>query len=618
MAHSRVIARAVPMGPVLGTAEKHRPTDTSRGRLSPPRAWWRKGSVCLRRVCKPFGCRMKYFSCLLGLLLAILLSACGGSGGSGGGAGSGGVGTPSALSYSTSAPVYTVGVAITTNSPSSSGGAVTSYAVSPALPAGLSLNTVTGVISGTPSSASAATNYTVTASNAGGSATTTLSISAATQATGSGKTITAASCSYADVSSAITSAAIGDTVNVPAGNCTWSSTLLINKGISLIGGNGGTTKITASLGAGYDASNFIIDINPTDYNANDLIRLSGFTLDANNNGSILKLGQFDKRPPFNVPTKIRVDHNILQNANLVGGYGIWNFCTLYGVVDNNTITNVAYPIKNDTQSLETWNTTSPQNNFVSGSNNYIYYEDNTLHEIAYPGGSDGLLVEQQFSGRYAFRYNQIVMHAVSYSLFENHGHQGVGPGNSGSTMGSGFGVELYGNQVLTNGYGVTFFKTRGGRSFVFNNSVDNGFDINAYDGSMTTCAQTYVREQTIYDNYFWGSRTGLTGAFAGVSADNSYNITCDGRSNIPTLGRDVVTDTSSPGVTAGTLANRPAICTENQGYWATNQSTTNLAGMIGVNPITAIAGTLYKCTKANVWTAIYTPFVYPHPLRSGN
>ena len=102
----------------------------------------------------------------------MLLSACGGSGG-------GGVVAPSALSYSNTAPTYTVGVAITANSPSSSGGAVTSYAVNPALPAGLTLNTVTGVISGTPTTASAATSYTVTASNTAGSTTAILSITVA-------------------------------------------------------------------------------------------------------------------------------------------------------------------------------------------------------------------------------------------------------------------------------------------------------------------------------------------------------------------------------------------------------------------------------------------------------
>ncbi|MGA3082249.1 MAG: putative Ig domain-containing protein [Terracidiphilus sp.] len=83
---------------------------------------------------------------------------------------------PSALSYSASAAVFTKGVAITPNSPTSSGGAVTSYSVSPALPAGLTLNTGTGVVSGTPTMVAATASYTVTASGVAGSTTTTLSI----------------------------------------------------------------------------------------------------------------------------------------------------------------------------------------------------------------------------------------------------------------------------------------------------------------------------------------------------------------------------------------------------------------------------------------------------------
>jgi hypothetical protein len=48
-------------------------------------------------------------------------------------------------------------------------GSVASYAVSPALLAGLTINPVTGVISGTPAAASAATSFTITASNSAGS-----------------------------------------------------------------------------------------------------------------------------------------------------------------------------------------------------------------------------------------------------------------------------------------------------------------------------------------------------------------------------------------------------------------------------------------------------------------
>jgi hypothetical protein len=40
--------------------------------------------------------------------------------------------------------------------------------------------------------------------------------------------------------------------------------------------------------------------------------------------------------------------------------------------------------------------------------------------------------------------------------------------------------------------------------------------------------------------------------------------------------------------------------------------------MAGVDPPTPISGTLYKCTAINTWTAYYTPYTYPHPLRNEN
>ncbi|NBS87440.1 MAG: hypothetical protein EBS60_05080, partial [Verrucomicrobia bacterium] len=86
------------------------------------------------------------------------------------------VAAPSSLSYFTNPATYTMGSAITINAPTSSAGAVTSYVVSPALPAGLTLNPSTGVISGTPTAVVATGSYTVTASNSGGSTTASLSI----------------------------------------------------------------------------------------------------------------------------------------------------------------------------------------------------------------------------------------------------------------------------------------------------------------------------------------------------------------------------------------------------------------------------------------------------------
>jgi hypothetical protein len=83
---------------------------------------------------------------------------------------------PSALSYSSNPATYTKDTAITNNMPTSSGGAVVSYSISPALPAGLTLNTSTGIISGTPTTLTEASNYTITATNTGGSTDASVSI----------------------------------------------------------------------------------------------------------------------------------------------------------------------------------------------------------------------------------------------------------------------------------------------------------------------------------------------------------------------------------------------------------------------------------------------------------
>jgi uncharacterized repeat protein (TIGR01451 family) len=83
---------------------------------------------------------------------------------------------PNSLTYATNPASYVKGTAISPNLPSNAGGAVTGYSVSPALPAGLSLDAVTGVISGTPAVVSAAATYTVTATNTGGSTTATLNL----------------------------------------------------------------------------------------------------------------------------------------------------------------------------------------------------------------------------------------------------------------------------------------------------------------------------------------------------------------------------------------------------------------------------------------------------------
>ena len=82
---------------------------------------------------------------------------------------------PTNLAYNIS-PNLLRDVTITNVTPTYEGAGVSSFSISPALPTGLSFNTTNGVISGKPTVASPATSYTVTASNLGGSTTTTFSL----------------------------------------------------------------------------------------------------------------------------------------------------------------------------------------------------------------------------------------------------------------------------------------------------------------------------------------------------------------------------------------------------------------------------------------------------------
>ena len=101
--------------------------------------------------------------------LAFLLVACGG------GSSAPGVPPPTGLAYPSNALWLPVGADMGSLSPQVSG-AVTNYSVSPALPAGLSLNPTSGVITGTPLRATAQSTYQLMANNGGGHSTFALTI----------------------------------------------------------------------------------------------------------------------------------------------------------------------------------------------------------------------------------------------------------------------------------------------------------------------------------------------------------------------------------------------------------------------------------------------------------
>ncbi|MCX6081462.1 MAG: putative Ig domain-containing protein [Chloroflexi bacterium] len=120
-------------------------------------------------------------SCKTKLLTFLLLLICLGLIGCGSGAFNGGrankTTAPTGITYSTNPAVYAKDVSIMEIIPTVRGGKATAFTVSPPLPNGLNLDPATGIISGTPTTTLAKTSYLVTAKNAAGSVSVTLTLS---------------------------------------------------------------------------------------------------------------------------------------------------------------------------------------------------------------------------------------------------------------------------------------------------------------------------------------------------------------------------------------------------------------------------------------------------------
>lgn len=106
----------------------------------------------------------------LGALLIALASSCGGGGGGGGS-----LQAPQNLSYARPAALYTVDQTIAANAPTVTG-QVTTWSITPALPAGLALDAATGAVQGAPSALTALSDFVVRATNSAGFVETTLKL----------------------------------------------------------------------------------------------------------------------------------------------------------------------------------------------------------------------------------------------------------------------------------------------------------------------------------------------------------------------------------------------------------------------------------------------------------
>lgn len=133
----------------------------------------------------------------------------------------------------------------------------------------------------------------------------------------------------------------------------------------------------------------------------------------------------------------------------------------------------------------------------------------------------------------------------------------------------------------------------------------------------------YWPNQALEPLYFWNNTGNIVSGWGGnYWTDQSAGRVVANRDYYPAASSIQTAPTNPFNGTAntgwGTLANRPATCTTGVGYWATDQGSWNIStsNPYGVQQNGA-DGVLYKCTSTNTWTVSYTPYTYPHPLRTG-
>jgi hypothetical protein len=171
-----------------------------------------------------------------------------------------------AFMLSSSTEVKTVNNAITGYTITSTGGTIASYSISPAAPAGTTFNTSTGLLSGTPTATQTATAYTITGTNASGSAarTFTLTVNALTAPVFSLSKIAETATAYAapvgfgytiDASAGGAVASYALTGTLPAGLTFSTSTGLIT-GSPTETKTATTYTITATNGAGSSSATY--------------------------------------------------------------------------------------------------------------------------------------------------------------------------------------------------------------------------------------------------------------------------------------------------------------------------------------------------------------------------
>ena len=419
----------------------------------------------------------------------------------------------------------------------------------------------------------------------------------------------AASCSDSDIQKAIDSASDGDTVLVPAGTCSWTSTVSITKGITVSGAGIDETIIinnvpTAAATWGKSA----VKMNVT---GSTPWRFTGFTF------TDTSTTNFDYLGVMNITGSVsgwRVDHIKFDNVNYRAGQVRTNGCE--GLIDH---IQVIYdtPSTFTTSSGFYVTTLNPDEMWAQptslGGKDAVYIEDSEF----YKGYSTpGTAVDGEWGARIVFRHNTTTNMGILV-----HGYEG-----NRSAMR----FEAYENSITgTSDYSYEAITWRGGSGVSYNNVIKGNWwkvlQLKDYCVAEDECDPIACKHPDcdsypctdqigrIYDETsssqklepipFWGNT--YNGSTYNDPWVYDWASTC---SDIDLDGPDIIQENrdyyvqqnsfdGSNGLGVGTSAKRPDTCTTGVYWWNTDTEK------------------LDRCLSENTWRSGYfKPYSYPHPL----
>jgi len=251
----------------------------------------------------------------------------------------------------------------------------------------------------------------------------------AVSGTAQAATVNARSPSFADVSTAVASAAKGDTVIVPAGTASWTETLVINKPITLIG----QTTVSYTNETSNDRTIILDDVSRSSrppapiihatVTAGDmaveptvpLLLIKGFTFRGSPNtikgapnGAIMLSGTCPA---------VRISNCHFDNLHQ---QSIYTFGWIYGVMDNCLHTITSFHLCG-TMGMATYNGQKYGDGSWTedahwGSYKFFFTENNVVHNLFKKGGN----MDAKRGARYVVRYSKL----YDGSFVQTHGTEG--------------------------------------------------------------------------------------------------------------------------------------------------------------------------------------------------